>query len=118
MKQSDFKDLPSLSVYRYENFFNIYKDEDQTKFYNLLKSVNIFPAEDSFVEDVYYTEPNDTWISISYKYYNTVYLWWLVCEYNRITNPLILPELGTELKLLKAEYVWPIMTELNRQLNR
>jgi hypothetical protein len=117
MKQADFTELPNLSLYRYENFFNIYQDKDQTKFYNLLRSINIFPAQDSSVEDIYYVEPNDTWINISYKYYNTVYLWWLVCEYNRITNPLEMPELGTKLKLLKSQYVWPIITELNKQIN-
>jgi hypothetical protein len=117
MKQSEFTDLPDLSIYRYENFFNIYEDSDKTKFYNLLRSINVFPAENSFVEDEYYVQPNDTWINISYKYYNTIHLWWLVCEYNRITNPLDMPKLGTKLKLLKSEYVWTIISELNKQVN-
>jgi hypothetical protein len=117
MKQSDFTDLPDLSFYRYENFFNIYKDSDQTKFYNLLRSINVFPANDSSVEDEYDVQPDDTWISISYKYYKSVFLWWLVCEYNQIKNPTVMPEFGTKLKLLKSQYVWSIINELNRQIN-
>ena len=40
MKQDNFKDLPKISGYRYENFFNIYTDNDGFKFYNLLCSIN------------------------------------------------------------------------------
>ena len=50
MNQSNFTDLPQLSFYRYENFLNIYSDDDGMRFYNILRSVNIFPANDSSVE--------------------------------------------------------------------
>ena len=118
MKQNAFSDLPNISMYRYENFFNIYTDENDFKFYNLLKSINIFPSENSEAEDIYYTTFNDTWHLISYKYYNTMDLWWLVCAYNQIQNPIKMPEVGTEIKLLKSNFVSFIISELNRQLNR
>jgi hypothetical protein len=114
--QSSFPDLPKLSVYRYENFFNLYEDEDKNKFYNLLRSINIFPANDSSAEDEYVVKPSDSWVYISHKYYNTIELWWLVCEYNQIKNPTIAPTQGTKLKLLKPEFVWPILSELMRQI--
>ena len=118
MKQIDYSDLPKLSsLFRYENFFNVYTDTNGVKFYNLLKGINIFPAADSSLEDVYVTEASDTWYSISYKYYNTMDLWWLVCEYNQIHDPTKMPINGTVLKLLKPEYVWPVITQLNLQLN-
>jgi hypothetical protein len=117
MKQSDFPDLPNLSIYRYENFLNIYNDTDGTRFYNLLRSINIFPATDSSVEEQYQVKLNDTWLLISYKYYGTIYLWWLVCEYNRITNPTIQPEAGTTIRLLKNQYVSTIISSLNKQIN-
>lgn len=117
MKQSDFPDLPQLSVYRYENFFNIYNDADGQRFYNLLRSINVLPANDSSLEDQYHVQGNDTWIYISYKYYGTMYLWWLVCEYNRINNPTVQPEPGTIIKLLKPNYVWAVLTNLTNQVN-
>lgn len=117
MKQSEFKDLPELSFYRYENFFNIYEDEEQRKFYNLLRSVNIIPANDSIAEDEYIVALNDTWINISYKYYGTIYLWWLVCEYNNIEDPTKIPEPGTKIKLLKSEFVWSVINNLSNQAN-
>jgi len=130
MKQSDFKDLPELSIYRYENFFNIYEDASNNKFYNLLRSINVFPAQNSSIEDEYTVQINDTWVLISYKYYGTMYLWWLVCEYNRVSgffseisfnktlNPTINPEPGTKLKLLKKDYVSVVISSLNKQINR
>lgn len=117
MKQADFQDLPNLSVYRYENFFNIYEDSDKNKFYNLLRGINIFPANNTSLEDNYSVELNDTWLLISYKYYGTIYLWWLVCEYNRVSNPTQFPEPGTQIKLLKKSFVWSIISSLNSQIN-
>jgi hypothetical protein len=117
MKQSEFTDLPKLSFFRYENFFNIYKSDDGTKFYNLLMSINVLPAEDSSVEDEYYTKANDTWLLISYKYYGTMFLWWLVCLYNKINNPIKLPESGTKIKLLKKEFIAVVLESLNKQIN-
>ncbi len=118
MKQSEYPDLPVISSYRYENFFNIYTDGNDFKFYNLLRSINLFPANNSEVEDVYNTTFNDTWHLISYKYYNTMDLWWLVCAYNEIQNPVKMPEPGTQIKLLKSNYVSNIISELNKQIKQ
>jgi hypothetical protein len=117
-KQSDFEDLPKLSFYRYENFFNIHEDEYKNKYYNLLRSINIFPANDSSAEDEYLVESGDTWVYISYKFYNTIDLWWLICEYNQIKNPTQLPEVGKKIKVLKKELVWAVISEINNQLYR
>ena len=118
MKQNDYIDLPSLSNYRYENFFNVYIDDDNFKFYNILKGINIFPSENSEAEDIYHTLPIDNWPYISYKYYNTTELWWLVCEYNQIKNPMEQPIPGTKLKLLKPKYVSYVISELSKQLSK
>jgi nucleoid-associated protein YgaU len=84
----------------------------------LLRTVNIFPANDSSVEEEYVVENGDTWVYISHKFYNTMDLWWLVCEYNQIKNPTQLPEAGKKIKILKSDFVWTIITEINRQLKR
>lgn len=116
MKQDDFPDLPIVSGYRYENFFNIYTDNNGFKFYNLLCSINLFPSLNSNAEDDYIVKNNDTWPLISYKYYNTMDLWWLVCAYNQIENPLISPKFGNVIKLLKNNYVSTVISNLNQQL--
>ena len=118
MNQNTFSDLPTLSLYRYENFLNVYTDDNGFKFYNLLRGINIFPADNTQVEDAYTIEYNDTWQLISHKYYNTMDLWWLVCVYNQIQNPIKMPDVGTQIKLLKSNYVSTILTELNSQLSK
>ena len=45
-------------------------------------------------------------------------LWWLVCAYNQIKNAVKMPEPGTQIKLLKANYVSTIISELNKQIKR
>jgi hypothetical protein len=45
-------------------------------------------------------------------------LWWLICTYNNIQNPVIMPEAGRELKLLKPQLVSYVLSELKNQLNR
>lgn len=109
----------NLSTYRFETFFKVYQDSDTNQlYYNILKNVNILAANDNTVEDAYTVAPHDTWVYISYKYYKTIDLWWLVCEYNGITNPTQMPEVGTTLKLLKAGYVYNVLSELYSQFNR
>ncbi len=118
MTQNNISDLPKLSVFRYENFFNIYNDpESDARFYNLLKNINIFPSSSSEVENDYNIQYNDTWVLISYKMYGTMDLWWLICLYNKIDNPIQMPEAGNKIKILKSEYVYPILSELKRQAN-
>jgi len=116
MKQNEITSLPTVSYYRYENFFNVYKDKNGFYFYNLLCNINLFPASNSNVEDNYVVKFNDTWASIAYNYYNTMDLWWLVCAYNKIQNPVIRPSFGTKIKLLKTNYVATVISNLNQQL--
>lgn len=119
MKQENFQDLPYISSYRYENFFNIYTDaKNNEKFYNVLRSINVFPANNQNVEEDYYIKPHDTWYKISYYYYNTADLWWLVCTYNQIMDASKMPESGSVIKLLRPQYVGYILQELKMQINR
>lgn len=108
-----------ISLYRFENFFNIYNDKNyEWLFYNFLKNVNIVKADDSSIEDEYTILAGDSWPYISYKYYSTIDLWWLVFEYNGFKNPTVFPEIGTKIKLIKPSFVYPILTELKKQFNR
>jgi hypothetical protein len=45
-------------------------------------------------------------------------LWWIICEYNNIKDATKMPEIGIKLKLLKSDYIWFIIQELNRQFSR
>jgi len=64
--------------------------------------------------DIYEWETNDTWFLISYKIYNTIDLWWLICKMNNIVNPLDPIKEGTPLKILKEEYLESVLEPLNK----
>jgi len=119
MNRSEIINLPKISLYSFENLLNVYTDMDTNyNFYNLLRAINVVPTNSSLAEDQYITTFTDTWVSISYKHYNTMDLWWLVCAYNQISNAAKKPEPGTILKLLKSEYVGVVLAELKKQISK
>ncbi len=118
MKQSNIDSTPSLSDFRYENFLNVYKDSNGQYFYNLLQNVSVIPPDSDVVHDFYTVGSNETWVLISYKYYKTIELWWLICAYNQIIEPGNFAKSGTVLKLLKPEYVSAVISALNQQVNQ
>lgn len=115
-KQNELTDINyTLSPQQYENIFNIYEDSDVGYFYNLLKTVN-FPSDiNPDVYDVYTVQPNDTWPLISWKTYNTIFLWWSICSVNNIQNPLIMPQPGVELKILKSIYLQSLLNNIRME---
>jgi nucleoid-associated protein YgaU len=114
MKQNQFSNLPKVSIYRYENFFNVYQDQTGN-YYNLLKAINVFQSNNDNVQEDYNIKYTDTWYSISYRYYNTMELWWLICTYNQIMDASKMPEPGTIIKLLKPNYVGIVLEQLYKQ---
>jgi len=115
-KQNNITELPSLNNYRYENLFNVYQNEANQYFYNLLSKVN-FPANMDETYYTTYTVENDNlpWTFISNKFYGTIYLWWIICASNQINNPVYFPKAGTILKILNPIIVRNILQQLNLQ---
>ena len=113
MKQNDLTDVTyKLSPQHYENIFNVYEDSEIGYFYNLLRTVN-FPEElRPDVYDIYIVEPQDTWPSISWKAYKTIFLWWSICAVNNIMNPTQMPPAGTQIKVLTPLYLRNILSNL------
>jgi len=96
----------------YENIFDIYNDENGFYYYNLLKKVD-FPLDlDASVFDYYLTKPIDTYPNISYNFYGSVVLWWIIVAANNIDNPMEQPKAGTLLKIIKPIYVSSVLSRL------
>lgn len=113
-KQNDISELPQLDSFRYENLFNVYQNDNDQYFYNILSKVNFPTNLDSSYFDVY-TIPNNNmpYTLISYKLYGTMLLWWLICSVNNITNPVFFPQAGTKIKVLKPELVSAVIQLIN-----
>lgn len=103
--------LPSNS---YLNMFNILRTSDKEYFLNLFKSYivdnEVLEKEDFF--HFYQAEENDWWENISYKYYGTVNLWWLIAMVNNVNNPFEDMEPGKNIKVLKKSYLYIILRDI------
>lgn len=113
--------LDTISDESYENIFRIYQTEDPDNqinfyYYNLLNSIylpgNIPPA-------YYYTvtlKRATPWTVISYNEYKTINLWWLILLVNNIKNPVLFPEAGSVLKIVKQPFIKLILNDIRQQL--
>jgi LysM repeat protein len=115
MYQNEIKDLPSLPDERYENIFQVFQDENNRYFYNLLETIN-FPENlpDGFFT-TYVVQPGDTYPYISYKLFKTINVWWAICLVNEITNPTLPLEPGTVLKVPTLNTIREIIRQINLQ---
>lgn len=114
MKQNNITSLPNLEITRYERLFDVYEDENSIYFYNILKTINFYQENLApEIYTVYTTLPGDSYPLISYKKYQTINLWWLVCAFNSIQNPTKLPSPGTKLKILNVELINNILNNIN-----
>ena len=48
---------------------------------------------------LYVTQKNDTYDSISLKFYNNPTYYWIIVDFNRINDPFVSPQEGTKLKI-------------------
>lgn len=112
MYQNEIKELPFLNDQSFENLFQVYTDQDDFYFYNLLQTIH-FPQNlpDSFFES-YSVKYNDTWPTISYKHYNTTKLWWIIALANNVLNPINFLNPGNIIKIPKTFVVTEILTQI------
>ena len=116
-KQSEILGLPILGNNRYENIFNLYVNDDDKFFYNLKKSINFPSNVDERIIDSFTLDRNVPWTIISYNIYGTIFLWWSITELNKISNPVIMPEIGTIIKYIKPSYIQELLSQINQKNN-
>lgn len=111
MKYTEIADNPnqkSLAIY-----FNV---ESANGHYVLLnnKTLTVIGFENAnpgtFTEHVF--SLNDQWTSLAHRYYEDTSLWWVICKFNGITNPLILPKIGDVIKIPIKSVVDAMLSEL------
>jgi hypothetical protein len=100
-----------ISPDRLESEFNVYEDSSGQNYLNLIKKFNVVPPYifNRNFEKLHIITPSDNYFYISQLYYGTINLWWFICVYNNILNPLEIAEPGNKLRILKKEYVYQIL---------
>lgn len=115
MKQKEIQNLPMLRTEHFENIFNVYQNEDNMYYYNLLQTV-VFP--DGLPEtlfDTYNISSGDTWPYISYKAYSTPNLWWIIMFANKIMDPTKNPIPGNSVKIPKSQVVSEVLIQIGKK---
>jgi len=102
MKQFDIKETGfNPSYYDLANMFNIYPDEEGYNRFSINRTLIINtkdkPAPNLF--NIYTVKYGDSWTVISFNAYGTIELWWLICKFNDIKNPLVSPIEGEKLMI-------------------
>lgn len=114
--QNEITELPKLATGRYENIFKIYETSNKQFYYNILNTIQ-FP--DDINPSIFYTikvSQRMPWSMISFNEYETMDLWWLICIINKIDNPISYPDVGSELKIVRREFLRYIFDEINLKL--
>ena len=99
------------------NLFNILLDTDRsTKFLNIFKSyvINDDVTTDIVFYDSYEVEAPAYWDSISFDVYGTPQLWWILALMNDITNPFEELEAGENIKILRPDYLYVLMKDIDK----
>ena len=114
--RKDIPELSSLTEYKLENIFKVYRNTEGYYYYNILKTINIPDNIDISMYDKIRINQKLPYTAISYSQYKTIDLWWLICMVNKISNPLELVAPGTVLKIIKPGEIPRLMDAIKRQL--
>lgn len=95
--------------------FPIFLDNDrETKFLNLFRSYKL--NEDVQTDVVFfgsYEVSNDEfWDDIAYKLYGIPQLWWVIALINNVVNPFEELSDGDNIKILKEDYIYNLVKDL------
>lgn len=115
--QNNIKTVPPLSEYKYENIFKLHYDGEYPT-YNILQHVTLSQdMNPDMLMDVA-TLPGMPYTILSYNIYGTMDLWWLICIVNKIDNPIEILPAGTNLKVIKPEYVKRVIQTIKNSLQQ
>jgi hypothetical protein len=101
-----------MDVKSLDNYFFRLKDEEQNEFYDLTRSIS-FPKNPLDVLYTIHEYSGEEWTKISFEYYGTIHLYWLILAFNNIDNPFEKPR-GKKvmIKIPKADVVKDILKKL------
>lgn len=99
--------------------FNVLLDNDrETTFLNIFKS---YILNDAILSDVSFFETYEVsngeyWDNVSYNLYGTPHLWWIIAllNPNLIINPFEDLEDGQILSILREDYVYQLVSDLEK----
>jgi len=117
--EENFAELTGKQInnFSFMRLFNILLDEDrETKFMNIFRSYIL--NDEVFTETAFYNTyevaNGEFWDNISWNLYENQYIWWILAILNNIVNPFEELEDGQILKVLRQDYVYTLVKDLER----
>lgn len=110
----DISDDMKLDKYNFANLFDVVELGEKS-YFNIGKTI-VFENVEYIPEGSYYVYEvkfGDSWTNISYKYYNTIKLWWIICKFNSIENPFEELQPGIIIKIPNENLVQTVLTNIN-----
>jgi hypothetical protein len=119
--QQEILILPNLDNTRYENIFKLYtveKDKNSSYYYyNILNKVIIPDNIDQSLLGTINLDRKLPWTTLSYKIYNTTYLWWLIVLLNKPKN-IFYADAGIQYKYILQPNIDGLMTDIIQQADK
>jgi len=114
--QNNILNVPKLNQYNFENIFKVYTDDESGSYYYNVSNSLFFPSDLSTDTYFLYRVPGKgmSWNYLSYIHYGTIKLWWLLCALNDVDNPMIFPDPGKEVKIIRPN----VLREILRQIQQ
>ncbi len=109
MRQYEIKENPLFKPNYYDlaNMFNVYKDKDGFNIFSINRTLflNTKDKPSPRLYEIYTVKYGDSWTLISYNFYQTIELWWIICKFNQIKDPLQSPIEGEKIMIPTKEIV-------------
>lgn len=108
----------TITAFDFEKYLSTYQTADCNIIYNLGLALHLdFSTINEQLFDYYYVRPGDAWTTISYRFYNSIKLWWLIvkCNSDTVDNPMVMPSPGTKIRIAKTILVQNILNALSSQ---
>lgn len=117
MKYNEIKDIDLnsyLDKYDFARLFEVVQ-RGKNSYFNLCKTIR-FQNIDTMLPKYYsnyQVKPKDTWTNLSFKFFNTYKLWWLLCKFNNIEDPFKQLQQGQIIKIPSNEVMREIIENLD-----
>ena len=113
--QGTFDETTSLDNYNFANLFHVV-NKGEKSYFNLYRNVNFELGDlDPALFENYEIMESDSWTNISYKFYGTVKLWWLICRFNNVKNPFNELKAGKIIKIPVNELMENVLDVIKYQ---
>lgn len=109
----DFLKQNPLDKNNMGRLFNVVQ-RGKNSYFNLSRTIRFTNVDN--IPPKYYTNyvitQKDSWTNISFKFYRTHKLWWLICKFNNVEDPLNYLEVGKVIKIPTQDIANSIIEQL------